>query len=329
MFIFSAIIVTNNMYTNIIRAGGVEIAGLEFTRAPRRVIGQNPIVEKYRFIHYDLSAQPEYNEATSLNLALQIVLQNLNGLVKSPRICEVFEAEQETRLTPIVTDLLKSQPLVQADYVTLEPSKFQNVHDLVLLTEDSVSKIDPQTIRNGLSPEGFVLFKGKLSSLPKNSLFRVVYQTACGVNLLRPNLDLPKKHAVVHISINDFGWLEKVKSYAEVSEPITVYLVSDEEINGLVGFLKSVLTEPYSVKFRAYVLDGKSPKFSTELPVYKEQMRNDVAINVLREGQWGSYLYLSMEKIKKKLVENAAINVELPGDLSTITWIERPIDPVE
>lgn len=74
------------------------------------------------------------------------------------------------------------------------------------------------------------------------------------------------------------------------------------------------------------IQDPKAPEFSLKNSLYSKQLKKDLAVNVLREnGVWGSYRHLPLKKLEHKAVKYAYVNQLSRGDLSSLTWIERPL----
>lgn len=74
------------------------------------------------------------------------------------------------------------------------------------------------------------------------------------------------------------------------------------------------------------IQDPQAPKFSFNNPLYSNQLKKDLVINVLRvNGVWGSYRHLSLTKTIQKTVSHAFIEQMSHGDLNSLRWIEGPL----
>ena len=76
-------------------------------------------------------------------------------------------------------------------------------------------------------------------------------------------------------------------------------------------------------------MDDTAPAFSIEHPLYKTQLVKDLALNVYKKGTWGSYRHLPLENISMVQTPHAYVNTMVRGDLTTLRWIEGPLNPYE
>lgn len=72
-------------------------------------------------------------------------------------------------------------------------------------------------------------------------------------------------------------------------------------------------------------MDNSVPEFQLENPFYKDQLAKDLAVNVVKNGKWGTYRHLKIEEITKKLSTHVFANFQTRGDLSSLSWIQGPI----
>lgn len=72
-------------------------------------------------------------------------------------------------------------------------------------------------------------------------------------------------------------------------------------------------------------MDMKAPNFSMDLDLYKDQLLKDLAVNVLKDGLWGSYRHFPIQVFSNEPVEHAFINTTVRGDLSSLSWLQGPV----
>lgn len=72
-------------------------------------------------------------------------------------------------------------------------------------------------------------------------------------------------------------------------------------------------------------LPDSSPEFDIFHPFYKEQLSKNLAVNILKNGQWGTYRHLLLENNGDNLLEHCYMNSVVPGDLSSLRWLEGPL----
>lgn len=72
-------------------------------------------------------------------------------------------------------------------------------------------------------------------------------------------------------------------------------------------------------------MDMKAPNFSMDLDLYKDQLLKDLAVNVLKDGLWGSYRHFPIQVFSNEPVEHAFVNTTVRGDLSSLSWLQGPV----
>ena len=113
------------------------------------------------------------------------------------------------------------------------------------------------------------------------------------------------------------------KIIAKDSDIYTVLLFK----TGLVGLVNCLRKESGGEIVRGIMIqDPKAPEFSLSNPLYAKQLQKDLVLSVLRENSvWGSYRHLPLQHLKLKEVRHAIVNQLVRGDLSSLSWIEGPI----
>ncbi|CAH1164765.1 unnamed protein product [Phaedon cochleariae] len=309
---------------NVLRSGGIEINRAESHRAPRRHhTHDQPHLETFEFISYE--SQHEQDFDTCLRTALQIVIQNKLGLKKEIRICELLDTtKKETVLTEKIKEIINFQPMTNAQYSTSEPGAITGNYDVIVVNENTANC---ESLATNLTSEGFFLYTGKTTL--GNASLQIIFQglsSEDNVYLLRPYYEFPENYAVVNIRNSDFEWVDKLKKLAKSEEPKVVYLFAQgDQINGIIGLVKCLLTEPSIVTYRSVFIDQQTDIFSIDDEFYADQLRKNLTFNVLRNRSWGTFVHLPLTPVPNRDVENASITVLTPGDLSSLRWIERPL----
>uniref|UniRef100_A0A7G8Z9J8 oleoyl-[acyl-carrier-protein] hydrolase n=1 Tax=Meteorus pulchricornis TaxID=51522 RepID=A0A7G8Z9J8_9HYME len=74
------------------------------------------------------------------------------------------------------------------------------------------------------------------------------------------------------------------------------------------------------------IQDDKAPNFSLSSPLYINQLKLDLALNVLRSnGTWGSYRHFRLPQFAPRPCTHVWANQMVRGDLSSFQWVEGPI----
>lgn len=69
------------------------------------------------------------------------------------------------------------------------------------------------------------------------------------------------------------------------------------------------------------IKDNKAPLFSVSTPVYQEQLKKGLAVNMFLGGVWGTCVFAPYKRAKVQ-VEHAYIHTTKAGDLNSLQYIE-------
>ncbi|XP_072399714.1 fatty acid synthase-like [Diabrotica undecimpunctata] len=321
-----------NAALNLIKSGGVEIIGSACSKASRRQnLEELPYNETYNFVNYSGASRSDFDLETTMIIAMQIILQNNTGRVKQIRICEIISNTDNVKSDPIVHNIIAKQIHSEIKYSTCSLENLINKHHAIIVNEKEVSPENLDTIVENLTENGFILFEG-IFEAHRNRSLEIIFESISdkhSVFLLKPTFDLPKDYTILNISNSNFDWLENLKNLDKSNETKTVYLVSEnEDVSGLVGLTKCLLTETTKLKFCSVLIDQGAIKFSVDDPFYKNQIKKNLTFNILRNNNWGTYVHLPLKELEKQNVGNAAININNVGDLSTLDWSERRFEGI-
>lgn len=75
-----------------------------------------------------------------------------------------------------------------------------------------------------------------------------------------------------------------------------------------------------------FIRDKKAPKFNLNAELYRKQLDKGLMANVLDAGVWGSYRYFRLDQQNKVESRHAYVNTLVRGDLSSLKWIEGPLN---
>lgn len=74
-------------------------------------------------------------------------------------------------------------------------------------------------------------------------------------------------------------------------------------------------------------MDKHAPTFSLDHPLYKTQLKKDLALNVYKNNVWGSYRHLLLDPPSLVEVHHSVVNETVRGDLSSLKWLAGPLVP--
>lgn len=347
---------------DIIKSGGIELRGMKASLAPRRQqIQAPPKLEQYTFIPYSSEKPVQQVDTTrALTACLQIALENSGGALKM-KIAELAAGKPaDALLAPSVVNILESEPqlVVDATVVSeeienyasvLEPlgikASNKNIGDgpietnchLVVASDVLTNLKALNNLSDSTKSGGFVLLEESCSvtdSYVKEAGLEVIAKIRTPLKqyfLLRKPVESPTP-GVINITEKSFGWVEVLKTALRQSENEgkKILLVSQgEETCGIIGMMNCIKQEPGGNNVRCvFVQDNKAPTFSITAPLYAKQLKKDLVMNVLRNGQWGSFRHLRLDSQADETVlqvEHAYINTLTRGDLASLRWIEGPL----
>ncbi|XP_059050695.1 fatty acid synthase-like [Achroia grisella] len=326
-----------------------------------------PKLEKYVFVPYDNTNINDclYSRRDALTTSTQIVLENV-GTLRLKITEAALDKPIEALLTPHILKILDSEPQVRvecslaaATNVTFYSAALQH-HDIKITSKD-VNKTAPDSechlvvaggvasssdsaevlgrLAEALADGGMVLVEEAHGALGAAAAERagleVVSRQAtadCEYLVLRRRVPPPAEHVVVEVEDErSYGWVEPLRAALKRAESaaaeLRVYAVSRAAGGGVLGLGTCLRAEPGGRALRVFYLPDCREPFQPAAPHFADQLRKDLAVNVLRAGVWGSYRHLLLDDtVKAQLqVEHAYVNTLSRGDLSSLRWIESPL----
>ncbi|XP_051154827.1 fatty acid synthase [Leptopilina boulardi] len=345
-------------------AGGVEFRGLKASAISRRKPAGEPVLEEYKFVaHRD---RKEIPFKTAIRLATHIALECHLGIkVKSVELADDENISVDDLVSPRVLETLGDMPLIQADVNIGATKTFENneiseniiVNDpkkvitteanaLIAIGHKLLTKNKTEDLKKllfALKDGGFIIScesnDTKIPDSTENNEADTVLEkrTEKGVVVLLRKRDRLIKHSsVIKINNNEFSWVEEMKktlkaeSEKDFSGNLRVVIVAEGDFeSGLVGLVNCLTKEPGGEIVRGVLIqDPKAPEFSLNNPFYLKQLKMDLSVNVLRPGNcWGSYRHLQLPPVETVPVRHIWTNQLVRGDLSSLAWLEGPIQP--
>nr|WJN62148.1 fatty acid synthase 1 [Rhopalosiphum padi] len=332
-----------SVYENIgvIKSAGVEIRDIRSTLVPvRKELQQDFDLESYVFVPFVLDEAID----EPLKNIVQIVLENA---YEPFDVSEVVTSSQQELLVPKILSLInaKSPFHINAQVYAKDVSQYQSEkfttyyeQDLTTSTLENPSffvlangAIDNKQLLNnilsGVQNGGFLLtVENQFDSNFRQVGVEVIAKYTDGKNLyilLKKNTDAPTP---VVLSVgNSFSWVELLKQNIlnANNENRDVFLISQNlENTGVIGLTKGLRQEPNGKFVKCVsIKDNKAPLFSVSTPLYQEQLKKGLAVNMFLGGVWGTCVFAPYKQAKVQ-VEHAYINTTTAGDINTLQYIE-------
>lgn len=108
------------------------------------------------------------------------------------------------------------------------------------------------------------------------------------------------------------------------NEDIVIYAENEPE-SGILGLTNCLRREPETSEVRCFHLQTDNKRFDLNDKFIAEQLQKKMAINVFRNGTWGTFRHLLIEQLDFVKSEHCFVNLTTRGDLSSLRWIEGPL----
>ncbi|KAG5883464.1 hypothetical protein JTB14_030886 [Gonioctena quinquepunctata] len=332
--------VHNNKHTGEIRSGCAVIKGLIASSIARRKDSGVPVLEKHTFVpnmaNLDLqeSVRSEYSN---------ISRERFGYKVKVVELIDRFTEDSNNPLSVIVKTCFEDQPLIQTIpkilcekslefSVPVENNKLSDEKDCTLII---VSRLFDrpgvlQAAFESLKENGFMISRESIDISKAQKLevsIFTVHKTPLETLVLFKRNQKPKITTSVRVtSSGDYEWVEKVRDLIKNKSSDNVVLYSyNEPESGILGLVNCLRREPESTCIKCLFIMDAVPEINIEDTIISEQMKKNMAVNVFKNGVWGTYRHLLVGDLKRVESEHCLVYPKLRGDLSTLQWIEGPL----
>ncbi|XP_063391024.1 fatty acid synthase-like [Cydia fagiglandana] len=361
-----AVPIRSSRSVGVMVAGGVELRGVNWSLAMRRVDTASPKLEEYVFIPL-VRACVELEARRALAVALQLVVENCRLTTATLKLFErALRRPTAELLLPHAITVLAAEPGVRADAELLAGVDAATYADAVTplgikvsnrdtpdgdagnewhvaLGSDVLARGAPDELRALGGRADFVLLHEAAGALDADAAQHQL--DACGLTLvsrvraasreyvvLRRVPNVPATKILIEVHDDDFTWVDnlKVAMKRAESEELRVVVWSRAPDSGVLGLGTCLRREPGGARLRVYHVPGAPRAFTADAPPYDAQVQRDLAFNVLRSGVWGTYRHLPLEHTETlQPVEHAYVNTLTRGDLSSLRWVESdmPLAP--
>jgi fatty acid synthase, animal type len=324
-------------YLKITQAGGVELHSCK-NQSPSKRRSKPATLENYKFVPY--FPEEKFSKEDSFKIFLQLIHENLGQ--KKMKVVEIHSYEdKEVFCSEIVNisgkqtgpdlevSLLSSFKHPFIDGVQIVEGGISQFTAVDVIVTDSFDENFSSEIRFVLNKDGFVICREVKLLDSTDTDFNVISKLQVGEELLfllqlkkRQN----KKYPTVEITSNVDDWLGNLKLCLDIDKTIAF---SNRKTCGIIGLANCIRKESYGEELRCFlIMDENAPKFSFDEQFYSSQIDLELAVNVLKDGKWGSYRHLQFveENYGKSRKGHVFADCLFKGDLSTLSWIQGPLD---
>lgn len=346
-----------NRDLQMVVCGGIEITDMSVNAVGRRKPPGTEILESYEFIPLNCDAI-EQSSYDAVAMIVQIGQENL--LQQKIKIIELDDKELKPKpliqtfdeaivnVPMVFADLLflrrreqvegeSEEEKLEIDHVTIEDTELKaHTNCQYIILSHSLSNTDLLTeVKSSLAERGFVILREDINlrlenvECPEDFNLITIIKTPDEVLVMlqRKPESLPQR-TPFELPSNDltFEWVEQLKETLKAGP--TVLYERGHYDSGILGFTNCLRREPGCDLRCFYIDDQTAPAFDLNDPFYAEQIKLDLAINVYRNGAWGSYRHLTLRRDEEEIPRSGRYYANLTrlGDLSTFEWMPGPVD---
>ncbi|XP_018569755.1 fatty acid synthase-like [Anoplophora glabripennis] len=324
----------NDLASEVIRSCGVTITGVVLEPIPRIKDPLTPVLEKYDFV----PNVTDLDIYQSVTVNVQLIFENT--LICKYKVLEVideFTPKHAEPLTPIIKSVSKDQPLIQQVFrifskypvdveQTVEDKELKTEKNCLLVVVSNISKRKEMLteLYGVLKANGFIISRESLDydSAQLNHpdfVILTAHKTATETLLLLQKQSKPKRADYIKINSDNFSWIHEVQEALNKNDDQILY-AEKEPKNGILGFINCLRREPNRSHIRCVFLMDEDTEFRPTNPFFADQLRKNMAVNVYKNGQWGTYRSLLMDQMNIVEKEHCFVNTRLSS--SSVKWTE-------
>lgn len=182
---------------------------------------------------------------------------------------------------------------------------------------------------NCLSENGFVISREPLDfdvnkSRSTDLEICTVHSVSCEKLVLLRKRKYRSEENFINMSqsAETFEWLRPLQNAVASGVPVTLYS-EKQPLSGVLGFFNCLRKEPGGENIKCvFVQDTNAPTFNPNDEFYKNVLDKGLAVNVYKNGKWGTYRHLKLEVPYCKAMAHCFTGIKVRGDLSSFLWVE-------
>lgn len=278
------------------------------------------------------------NEATltlreSVRINTQIILENnYTTRFKGFELVDGEGAsadEEELLLSTLVREALADLPLIQPEIEVLRGNqKIPNESEISVVIGTNLT--GKQEVLSSLKEDCLVLSRESLSEDVASNIEVLTTHTIVPENerlvLFRKSPQRKPKEEVINVTedYDGFGWLKQLQTVLERSGRALLYSQTDN--SGIMGLTNCLRMEPGGRNVRCVFIMDEAASFDSEDAFYQQQLSKGLAVNVFKDGRWGTFRHLPIQKDSMVTTKHCFARTVVTGDLSTVKWFEGPLN---
>lgn len=311
--------------------------GLQAKSIAKKKQRLEPVLEKYQFV-------PNCTSLTlsdSIRVITQIIIENsLDSHFKSVEILD--ESTPSDFLSPLFCKALDDVPVITPNVIISTKKTFDEIpgvkfEDFVLTPQSNLLVIIgtkllqrptiPKLYFQALSQKGYFISRESRnfhSENTENLEILTEFMTSNEKIIMFRKSNPLSSTKYIEIKPQSFEWLPELQK-AKKSEDLVVAFSQNQDPEGILGLVNCLRPEPSGSKVRCLFMMDPAPVFDPQNPFYFNQIKKNLAINVYKDGKWGTYRHLHLEELGEVESEHCYANVTVRGELASMKWLEGPL----
>lgn len=315
------------------------MSGLLASAISKRKQALEPVLEKHVFVpNQGTLPLPEI-----LRVNTQIILEDtMQEKFRAVEVIDDMTPSQNSYLAPLIFNTLEDVPVVQPDLTISTKTKTEDIpgikienyalapeSNLLLVVGTKIMQRPTylKTVLTALNKTGYILTREPSGFSPEDSSsLTVITEFSCNsekIVLYRRTQNVENRK-YIKVSSENFDWIQDLKKALEAKPWIVLYSQGHSS-EGLLGFVNCIRREPGGNRISCVFIMDKMANFEPQNLFFSEQIKKNLAVNICKDGKWGTYRHLRLEDSTDYLCEHSFVTCLSRGDLSTLKWIEGPI----
>ncbi|KAF5286580.1 hypothetical protein FQA39_LY16263 [Lamprigera yunnana] len=319
--------VYSSNFAKLLAAPGVQIENLHWLPMNKSSL-KKPTLEVYKFVPFRAYLSRE----DSIVVHTQLILENLKGKLKVVEVIDEYSEQKLQVFGEMMERACENQIFVAREIIIYSlknvngyklPVKYKRISDieldtsLIVLSKASQRAEEVTKIFNKI-PKVFILSRevNPFEAFDEADVLSVHHTELESFILLRKAVDVNFK--VVEVTNKNFKWLPQLQ-YALPNNKKVLLLAQNEPTSGILGLMNCLKFESNNVSC-CFLMD-ENVQFNSQSNFYKNQLKKNLLVNVLKNGEWGTYRHLPLNDSITTACEQAISNVT-KGDISSTRWVQ-------
>lgn len=256
----------------------------------------------------------------SVRVNIQLIIENVFS--KKIKFTEILE-NGRISLTPLILDTIDSHPGIQAEVIQKE----KEVSDCLLVVACNLlqNKDQLDEVFEFVASDGFVLSRENCDSIINYECSSVLTLHTTPLETMVLLRKCRPYKALKTVSLESQNWLFQLQKFIRMEKEVLI-CSQNEPTSGVLGLINCIRREPNGTLCRCiFVQDKTTSSIDLNLEFYQKQLSKGMVVNVFKNGHWGTYRHLLLNKELVSEKQHAYVQSFSKGELFNLKWIEGPL----